>query len=67
MRPYGTNVIESPDVADINAMGAKRSTGKFPGRSGDYHPYASGASKARTRRAQKRRARREGDERASER
>lgn len=57
MRPYGVRVIESPDVADIKAMGSKGSVGKFAGRSGDYRPYARGASKARVRRTWARKAR----------
>lgn len=57
MKPYGVKVVESPDVADIQHMGAKGSTGKFAGKSGDFHPYARGAAKARARRYWKRRAR----------
>ena len=59
MKPYGLQVIDGPDVADIKEMGAKGSTGKFAGHSGDYHPYSRGAVKARARRYWKRIARRE--------
>lgn len=58
MQPYGLQVIESPDINDIQQMGSKGSVGKFPGCSGLYHPYCRGAAKARTRRIQARRARR---------
>lgn len=57
MRPYGVRVIEHPDVADIKEMGAKSSCGRFPGKSGDFHPYAHGNCKARVRRAWKSKAR----------
>ena len=57
MKPYGVRIIEDPDVADIKEMGSKGSVGKFKGRSGDFHPYAHGEAKARTRRYWKRRAR----------
>ena len=60
MRPYGVLIIEHPDVADIQAMGAKGSVGKFPGKGGDYRGYARGDNKRRTRRLHKRRARRDG-------
>lgn len=60
MRPYGVRVIEYPDVGDIQEMGAKGCAGKFPGKSGDYHPYSRGASKASTRRTWARKARAEG-------
>jgi hypothetical protein len=57
MKPYGVKVIEFPDVADIQSMGAKGSVGKFAGKSGDYHPYSKGNSKKKTRRYWKKRAR----------
>ena len=60
MRPYGVKVIDCPDVADVKEMGSKGSTGKFAGKSGDFHPYSSGNAKARTRRRWARKARNEG-------
>ena len=60
MKPYGVIVEEGPDVADIKEMGSKSCTGKFAGKSGDYHPYCRGDAKARTRRRWARRARAEG-------
>jgi hypothetical protein len=59
MKPYGVKVIEWPDVGDIQSMGAKSSTGKFAGKSGDYHSYSKGNSKKRIRRYWKRKARKE--------
>jgi hypothetical protein len=58
MKPYGVRVIEFPDVADIQEMGAKSSTGRFAGKSGDYHPYSRSKKKKKIRRYWKRRARR---------
>jgi hypothetical protein len=60
MKPYGVKIEEGPDVADIKEMGSKGSVGKFPGKSGDYHPYSRGNNKARTRRRWARKARAEG-------
>jgi hypothetical protein len=57
MKPYGVRVIEWPDVADIQEMGAKGSTGKFAGKSGVFHPYSRGNSKKAIRRYWKKRAR----------
>lgn len=57
MKPYGLRIIEHPDVADIKEMGSKGRVGQLAGRSGDYHPYCRGASKARTRRYWARKAR----------
>lgn len=59
MKAYGLQVVEFPDVADIQNMGAKSSCGKFRGKGGDYRGYADGAVKDRTRRSWKRKARRE--------
>jgi len=58
MKPYGVKVIESPDIADIGAMAAKSSTGRFPGRSGEYRGYCRNKTKATTRRYWARKARR---------
>ena len=61
MKPYGVRVIESPDAVDIKFMASKGSTGKFPGKSGEYRPYSrSGQGKSRMRRFWKRKARAEG-------
>ncbi len=60
MRPYGVKVIAGPDIADIQEMGSKGRVGKFPGKSGDFHPVSKGHSKAATRRKWKRGARTEG-------
>lgn len=58
MKPYGVRVIESPNVAEIQEMGAKSSAGKIKG---NQHGYTrSSANKRSTRRYWKRRARREG-------
>ncbi len=59
MKPYGVRIIEFPDVADIQAMGAKSSTGRLPGKSGDFHPYSRSKNKTMVRRYWKRRARHE--------
>lgn len=59
MKPYGVNLIECPDVADIHHMGSKGCVGKLPGKSRDYHPYSRGQSKNRTRQYWKGSARRE--------
>ena len=45
MKPYGLKVIDSPDVGDIKEMGSKSSTGKFAGKSGDFHPYSRSKTK----------------------
>jgi hypothetical protein len=58
MKPYGVRIEDSPDVADIRAMGSKGCVGRFAGRSGDFHPYARGNGKRATRRYWKRIARR---------
>lgn len=61
MKPYGVKIIEHPDVADIQEMGAKSSAGKHSGRSGSTKSYIRNpADKARVRRRWKRRARLEG-------
>ena len=60
MKPYGVAVIADPDVADIKHDARKGCVGKFAGKSGDYHPYSRGGSKARIRRYWKRRARKIG-------
>lgn len=60
MRPYGVQVIESPDAHDIKIMGAKSSVGQLAGAAGLYRGYCSGPTKARTRRYWKRVARAEG-------
>ncbi len=57
MKPYGLRVIEYPDVADIQMMGAKGRCGKFPSKCGKYRGYCWGESKAATRRYWKRKAR----------
>jgi len=57
MRPYGVRIIEGPDVADIREMGSASHVGKLRGKSGDFHPYNRGASKAATRRFWARKAR----------
>jgi hypothetical protein len=58
MRPYGVKIIEHPDVADIQEMGAKSSVGKFSGRSGACHGYIRDpVAKAATRRHWARKAR----------
>jgi hypothetical protein len=57
LKPYGVKVIQSPDVADIQAMGAKSSTGKFPGKSGDFHPYSRTKNKKAIRQYWKSKAR----------
>lgn len=66
MRPYGVKVEEHPDVADIKEMGSASHVGKLAGKSGDYHSYCKGNSKARTRRYWKRRARAENKAACSE-
>jgi hypothetical protein len=66
LKPYGVEVEECPDVADIKAMGSKSSVGKLPGKSGDYHPYCQGWSKSRIRRYWARRARAQGKAETSE-
>jgi hypothetical protein len=61
MKPYGVPRVldvQWPDVADIRRFGFASHAGKFPGKSGDYHPYISGVKKARARRYWKRKARR---------
>ncbi len=63
MRPYGVKVIEHPDVADIQSMGAKSSVGRIATKGGDYKGYSRKSRKARTRRIWKRKARIEGRER----
>jgi len=60
MKPYGVKIEEHPDVADIQEMGSAGHVGQIAGRSGDYHPYSRGASKAATRRRWARKARSEG-------
>lgn len=60
MQPYGVRVIEYPDVADLQSMGAKSSAGQFPGPGGDYRGYSRTANKRKARRYWKRRARRQG-------
>lgn len=57
MRPYGVKIIEFPDVADIQEMGAKSSVGTFASRSGDYRGYSRSVRKAKTRRYLARKAR----------
>lgn len=59
MKPYGVKIIENPDVVDIQEMGSKSSAGKVAGRSGDFHPYSRGTSRAATRRYWARKARRD--------
>lgn len=63
MRAYGIlrfRELECPDVATIQEFGLKSSAGRFPGRSGDYHPYSRSQRRRITRRFWKRRARAEG-------
>ncbi len=60
MRPYGLEyaLIESPDVADIQAHARKSCIGQLATRSGEYRSYTrSAASRAATRRTLKRGAR----------
>jgi hypothetical protein len=62
MRAYGlprNTDVEFPDVADNIYYARPGSVGKLPGKSGDFHRYSKGASKARLRRYWKRRARQE--------
>lgn len=66
MRPYGVEVIEFPDVADIAVMGGKSCAGQLPGRSGDFHPLSKGAAKKIARRYWKRVARRAGRQEITE-
>jgi hypothetical protein len=60
MRAYGIPryyELECADVATIQEFGLKSSAGRFPGRSGDYHPYSRSHHRRTTRRYWKRKAR----------
>jgi hypothetical protein len=59
MRPYGVRIIECPDVADIQLMGAKSSTGQLRSKSGEYRGYSRRKAKKTIRCYWKRRARHE--------
>ena len=58
MRPYGMTPIKWPDVADIQEMAAKSSTGRFREKGGDFKSYSRKIKKRRNRILQRRRARR---------
>lgn len=64
MRPYGMTrdeCIEHPDVDDIRRMGSASHVGRLLSKSGEFDGYCTNpVDKARTRRHQKRNARREG-------
>jgi hypothetical protein len=63
MKPYGVTIEEWPDVADIQGMGSKSSTGRNSRKSGDYHSYIRGSEKkAAIRRYWKKAARRAGND-----
>ena len=58
MKPYGVELIEHPDVADIQAMGCKSCVGRLVERSGEFKSYIRNtARKASTRRRWARKAR----------
>jgi hypothetical protein len=67
MKPYGVRVIDSPDIADIQATGRAGHVSRYPGRSGCYKSYIrDSAARKITRRYWKRLARREGCKEAKE-
>lgn len=66
MKPYGVDIIQFPDLADLQTMGAKSSDGSIKGKSGDYRGYQKTSRKARSRRYWKRKARRTGKIECSE-
>ena len=57
MKPYGVQIIEEPDVADIQKMAAKSSCGNLPGKNGEYRGWRRSASRKEQRRYWKRQAR----------
>jgi hypothetical protein len=57
MKPYGLRVIPFPDVADIQKMGAKSSTGRLPEKGGDFKSYSRKNKKKKIRRYWKKKAR----------
>jgi hypothetical protein len=60
MKPYGLQIIEYPDVADIQFMAAKSSIGRMPSKSGEYRSYTRSVQvKKAMRRYWKRKARKE--------
>lgn len=60
MKPYGVDVEQYPDVADLRAQARKSGIGTLKGKSGDHHDICRGPQKDRTRRYWKRKARRDG-------
>ena len=54
MRAYGKHrVVECPDVADIQGMGAQSHVGALRRKGGDYRGYLKSSSRRQIRRAQK--------------
>ena len=60
MRAYGLPRhmdVQYPDIRDIQMYGLASHVGKFPGKSGDYHPYLRSNHRAWVRRIWKKRER----------